>query len=189
MEVDLERQFVPRNAPVHKAQILIDDLIEEEAAQRGADHALNRTAFRVDAFNTTPPFPFEEGTPQLQFARSVQRDFAEQDWTSLADKLSFPLFVLLPGENHMLQSREEFLEMVNGNNPLTEEFCDMVANADLASYGVCELGSTFAAHRLAFVCVSDMLESADDLRVSAISVPGPLYSYTGNGYVQVTPEP
>ena len=60
----------------------------------------------------------------------------------------------------------------------------MIANTDLASYGSSLYGSTFAAHRLAFSCVSELLRTADDLKITCISLDGPLYRYQ---YAQAVP--
>ena len=62
----------------------------------------------------------------------------------------------------------------------------MIANAELSSYGTSMFGSTFAAHRLAFSCVSDLLRTADDLRLTCISLDGPLYRYQA---AQAAPTP
>lgn len=138
-----------------------------------------------DSFDAEPPTPFEEGTPQLDFARAVQRSFAEQDWDTLAGMISFPLQLNMRDHNSLVMSAEDFTSLVYGSiNPFTPEFCEMIANADLASYGSSLYGSTFAAHRLAFSCVSDMLRTADDLKITCISLDGPLYRYQ---YAQAVP--
>ena len=132
----------------------------------------------VNPFNSEPPIPFEEGTPQLDFAKAVQKAFAEQDWDALAAKIEFPLQLNRKDRYSMVQSAEDFHSMVHGSiNPFTPEFCELIVNADLATYGASIFGSTFAAHRLAFSCVSDILRTADDLRITCISLDEPLYRY------------
>ncbi|MCR5844015.1 MAG: right-handed parallel beta-helix repeat-containing protein, partial [Oscillospiraceae bacterium] len=132
----------------------------------------------VNPFNSEPPIPFEEGTPQLDFAKAVQKAFAEQDWDALAAKIEFPLQLNRKDRYSMVQSAEDFHSMVHGSiNPFTPEFCELIVNADLATYGASIFGSTFAAHRLAFSCVSDILRTADDLRITCISFDEPLYRY------------
>ena len=129
-------------------------------------------------YSTEPPVPFEAGTPQLEFARAVQRAFAEQDWDTLTGMIAFPLQLNMKDHNSLVQSAGDFSSLVHGSiNPFTPEFCEMIANAELASYGTSIFGSTFAAHRLAFSCVSDLLRTADDLKITCISLDGPLYRY------------
>ena len=141
----------------------------------------------VNPFNSEPPVPFEEGTPQLDFARAVQKAFAEQDWDTLAGMIAFPLQLNMQDHTSLVMSAEDFYSLVHGSiNPFTPAFCEMIANADLASYGMSLFGSTFAAHRLAFSCVSDMLRTADDLRITCISLDGPLYRYQA---AQIVPTP
>ena len=139
----------------------------------------------ADPFGAEPPTPFEEGTPQLDFARAVQRSFAEQDWDTLAGMIAFPLQLNMRDHNSLVMSAEDFTSLVHGSiNPFTPEYCEMIANADLASYGSSLFGSTFAAHRLAFSCVSELLRMADDLKITCISLDGPLYRYQ---YAQAVP--
>ena len=143
-----------------------------------------------DPFDAEPPVPFEEGTPQFDFARAVQRSFAEQDWDTLAGMISFPLQLHMQDHDSLVMSAEDFYSLVHGSiNPFTPEFCDMIANADLASYGSSLFGSTFAAHRLAFSCVSELLRTADDLKLTCISLDGPLYRYQYAQSVPPTPMP
>jgi hypothetical protein len=138
-----------------------------------------------DPIDAEPPTPFEEGTPQLDFARAVQRTFAEQDWDTLAGMIAFPLQLNMRDHNSLVMSAEDFTSLVHGSiNPFTPEFCEMIANTDLASYGSSLYGSTFAAHRLAFSCVSELLRTADDLKITCISVAQPLYRYQ---YAQTVP--
>ena len=132
----------------------------------------------ANSFDTEPPTPFEEGTPQLAFARAVQKAFAEQDWDTLAGMIAFPLQLHMRDHDSLVMSAEDFSSLVHGSiNPFTPEFCGMIANAELASYGSSLFGSTFAAHRLAFSCVSDTLRTVDDLRLTCISLDSPLYRY------------
>ena len=144
----------------------------------------------ANPFDTEPPIPFEEGTPQLDFARAVQRTFAEQDWDTLAGLIAYPLQLHMQDHDSLVMSAEDFYSLVHGSiNPFTPEFCDMIANAELASCGSSLYGSTFAAHRLAFSCVSDLLRTADDLRLTCISLDGPLYRYQEAQSVPPTPMP
>ena len=144
----------------------------------------------VNPFNSEPPIPFEEGTPQLDFAKAVQKAFAEQDWDALAAKIEFPLQLNGKDRYSMVQSAEDFHSMVHGSiNPFTPEFCELIVNADLATYGASMFGSTFAAHRLAFTCVSDILRTADDLRITCISFDEPLYRYQTAQALPPTPMP
>ena len=144
----------------------------------------------VNPFDTEPPTPFEEGAPQLDFARAVQRAFAEQDWDTLAGMIAFPLQLHMQDHDSLVMSVEDFTSLVHGSiNPFTPEFCDMIANAELASCGSSLFGSTFAAHRLAFSCVSEQLRTADDLKLTCISLDGPLYRYQYAQSVPPTPIP
>ena len=143
-----------------------------------------------DPFDAEPPTPFEEGTPQLDFARAVQRSFAERDWDTLTGMIAFPLQLHMQDHDSLVMSAEDFYSLVHGSiNPFTPEFCEMIANADLASYGSSLFGSTFAAHRLAFSCVSELLRTADDLKITCISLDGPLYRYQTSQALPPTPMP
>jgi hypothetical protein len=71
----------------------------------------------------------------------------------------------------------------------TPEFYRLIENAELDSYGQSIFGNTFCAQRLAMACVSDTLSSADDLRLTCISVDGPLYQYKEGLSVPPTPMP
>ena len=164
-----------------------DDAPKVTALIINAARVMSPTA---NPFDTEPPIPFEEGTPQLDFARAVQRTFAEQDWDTLAGMIAYPLQLHMQDHDSLVMSAEDFYSLVHGSiNPFTPEFCDMIANAELASCGSSLYGSTFAAHRLAFSCVSDLLRTADDLRLTCISLDGPLYRYQEAQSVPPTPMP
>ena len=139
-------------------------------------------------YDSFAPTPFEEGSPQLEFAKSVQHDFAARDWNALADKMSYPVQIFNGLENFTIDSRDAFL---SERLPaiLTPDFCELVANAELSSYGDSPFGNTFAAHRLAMACQGDQLRSAEDLKITCISVVAPLYQYKYNGSVPPTPMP
>ena len=146
------------------------------------------TGSGVNPYENEPPIPFTEGTPQLTFARAVQKAFAEQDWDTLTGMIAFPLHVFTIENHFIVEGMEQFQSMVQDpNTPITPAFCELIANADLASYGESIFGSTFAAHRLSFVCVHDTLHTADDLRLNCISVDEPLYRYQGGNTVQSVP--
>ena len=123
----------------------------------------------------------------LEFARVVQKEIGDWNWSALASKLQFPLRIYTADGGYIIPGSEDFLALVkmgSTDNPLSPEFCEMVKNAALDSFGQCLFGNTFAAHRLAFACVSDTLKSMDDLKITCISVAQPLYRYQ---YAQTVP--
>ena len=134
------------------------------------------------------PIPFAEGSPQLTFAREVQRLFTNHDWVKLSAKISYPLQVFSANTNYVIDNPTDFLAMVH-ELLFTPEFYRLIENAELDSYGHSSFGNTFCAHRLAMACVSDTLSSADDLRLTCISVDGPLYRYKEGLSVPPTPMP
>ncbi len=137
-------------------------------------------------FNSVPPIPFEEGTPQLEFARVVQKEIADWNWAALASKCSFPLTIYTESGGYVVDNSTDFLSLVSGpDNPLTPEFCRMIAEAPLDEYGTSLFGSTFCAHHLAFVCFADQIRSMDDLKLFCINTDKPLYQYVQ--YAQAIP--
>ncbi len=139
-------------------------------------------------YDDEQPIPFAEGTPQLTFAREVQRLFTNHDWVKLSAKISYPLQVFSANTNYVIDNPTDFLAMVH-ELLFTPEFYRLIENAELDSYGHSSFGNTFCAHRLAMACVSDTLSSADDLRLTCISVDGPLYQYKEGPSVPPTPMP
>ena len=137
-------------------------------------------------YNIVPPIPFEEGTPQLDFARVVQKEIADWNWAALASKCSFPLTIYTESGGYVVDNSTDFLSLVSGpDNPLTPEFCRMIAEAPLDEYGTSLFGSTFCAHHLAFVCFADQIRSMDDLKLFCINTDKPLYQYVQ--YAQAIP--
>ena len=139
-------------------------------------------------FDYEQPTSFVEGSPQLTFAREVQRLFTNHDWVKLSAKISYPLQVFSANTNYVIDNPTDFLAMVH-ELLFTPAFYRLIENAELDSYGHSIFGSTFCAHRLAMAVVSDTLSSADDLRLSCISVDGPLYQYKEGLSVPPTPMP
>ncbi len=139
-------------------------------------------------FDYEQPIPFVESSPQLTFAREVQRLFTNHDWVKLSAKISYPLQVFSANTNYVIDNPTDFLAMVH-ELLFTPEFYRLIENAELDSYGQSIFGNTFCAHRLAMACVSDTLSSADDLRLTCISVDGPLYQYKEGLSVPPTPMP
>ncbi len=139
-------------------------------------------------YDDEQPIPFAEGTPQLTFAREVQCLFTNHDWVKLSAKISYPLQVFSANTNYVIDNPTDFLAMVH-ELLFTPEFYRLIENAELDSYGHSSFGNTFCAHRLAMACVSDMLSSADDLRLTCISVDGPLYQRKEGLPVPPTPMP
>ena len=137
-------------------------------------------------FNSVPPIPFEEGTPQLEFARVVQKEIADWNWAALASKCSFPLSIYTGSGGYVLDNSADFLALVHSpDNPLTPEFCEMIAHAELDSYGGSLFGNTFCAHRLAMSCFADQIRSMDDFKITCINTDKPLYQYVQ--YAQAVP--
>lgn len=131
-----------------------------------------------DFNNFVPPVPFEEGTPQLEFARVVQKEIADWNWAALASKCSFPLTIYTENGGYVVDNSTDFLSLVHGpDNPLTPEFCRMIADAPLDEYGQSFFGNTFCGHHLTFACFKDMLRTMDDLSLLCISTDQPLYQY------------
>ncbi len=149
---------------------------------------LSSPGIPVNPFDYEQPIPFVEGTPQLTFAREVQRLFTNHDWVKLSAKISYPLQVFSANTSYVIDNPSDFLAMVH-ELLFTPEFYRLIENAELDSYGQSIFGNTFCAHRLAMACVSDTLSSADDLRLTCISVDGPLYQYKEGLSVPPTPMP
>ena len=137
-------------------------------------------------YNIVPPTPFQEGTPQLDFARVVQKEIADWNWSALASKCSFPLTIYTERGGYVVDNSTDFLSLVSGaDNPLTPDFCRMIAEAPLDEYGTSLFGTTFCAHHLAFVCFADQLRSMDDFKLFCINTDKPLYQYVQ--YAQAVP--
>ena len=136
--------------------------------------------------NILPPTPFEEGMPQLEFARVVQKEIADWNWAALASKCSFPLMIYTESGGYVLDNSADFLALVHSpDNPLTPDFCEMIAHAELDSYGGSLFGNTFCAHRLAMSCFVDQIRSMDDFKITCINTDKPLYQYVQ--YAQAVP--
>lgn len=144
-------------------------------------------SYLENPFNFEPPYPFETGTPQWEFAVAVQREIADRNWNSLADKISYPVQIVTFSGSATLPTRQDFLD--NADTLFTPEFCDLIEKAPLDEYGSCIFGSTFCAHRLAFSCYTDQLRSLDDLKINCISTAQPLYEYAYAQAVPPTPAP
>jgi len=137
-------------------------------------------------FNTLPPVPFEEGSPLLDFARVVQKEIADWNWAALASKCSFPLTIYTENGGFVVDNSTDFLTLVSSSgNPLTPDFCRMIAEAPLDEYGTSVFGTTFCAHHLAMVCFAHQLRSMDDLKLFCINTDKPLYQYVQ--YAQAVP--
>ena len=137
-------------------------------------------------YNIVPPIPFEEGTPQLDFARVVQKEIADWNWAALASKCSFPLTIYTENGGYVVDNSADFLALVSSpDNPLTPDFCEMIAHAELDSYGGSLFGNTFCAHRLAMSCFADQIRSMDDFKITCINTDKPLYQYVQ--YAQAVP--
>ena len=137
-------------------------------------------------FNTLPPVPFEEGSPLLDFARVVQKEIADWNWAALASKCSFPLTIYTENGGFVVDNSTDFLTLVSSSgNPLTPDFCRMIAEAPLDEYGTSVFGTTFCAHHLAMVCFAHQLRSMDDLKLFCINTDKPLYQYVQ--YAQAIP--
>jgi hypothetical protein len=171
------------DAPSEAAKVTVFNI----CAAHDTGELLSLDHVSSEAFNSVPPIPFEEGTPMLEFARVVQKEIGDWNWSALASKLQFPLRIYTAEGGYIIPDSEDFLALVkmgSTDNPLSPEFCEMVKNAALDSFGQCLFGNTFAAHRLAFACVSDTLKTMDDLKITCISVAQPLYRYQ---YAQTVP--
>jgi len=79
---------------------------------------------------------------------------------------------------YVLDNSADFLALVRSpDNPLTPDFCRMIAEAPLDEYGTSVFGTTFCGHHLAMVCFSNQLRSMDDLKVFCINTDKPFYQY------------
>ena len=126
-------------------------------------------AFPENPFAGVDPDSFTAGSPMLQFAMDVQKDIAGKDWDSLADKLNYPLHIYSYGASAVIQDRDTFLSWANDTNILPDEFCKLIADAPLDTYGYSIFGNTFAFDRIAMSCFGDTM-SYENLRITCISV-------------------
>ena len=146
----------------------------------------------VNPFGAEPEQPLPAGSPQLAFAQKVQKAFADQDWETFADKLSYPVQIFTAEYSFLLYSREEFLAAVYDENFFhnfyTDDFVAAVTGDPLESMGDCIFGITICGHRFAFTCFGYELKE-DNLYINAISIADPLYPgrVDDEHYVQVVP--
>lgn len=179
----------PEGGP--KVSALVVSESREAGDQRGLETLtpyLSSPGVPENPFDYEQPIPFVEGSPHLTFAREVQRLFTNHDWVKLSAKISYPLQVFSANTSYVIDNPTDFLAMVH-ELLFTPEFYRLIENAELDSYGRSIFGNTFCAHRLAMACVSDTLNSADDLRLTCISVDGPLYQRKEGLPVPPTPMP
>ena len=129
-------------------------------------------------FSEEPPQPLTADSPVYNFAASVQRDFDEWNWPSLADKVAYPVQVFLEDYSVVLHDREEFLNTFGDENVihnLTESGAiDRIAHAGNTESGSTVLGMTVLDHYIAATCFGDVL-TQDNIRIRAISFASPLW--------------
>ena len=129
-------------------------------------------------FSEEPPRPLTADSPVYNFAASVQRDFDERNWPSLADKVAYPVQVFVEDYSFVLHDREEFLDCFGDENVirnLTESGgIDRIARAGNTETGSTVLGMTLLDHYIACTSIGDVL-TEDTFRIRAISFASPLW--------------
>ena len=132
----------------------------------------------ANPFYKETPRPLTADSPVYAFAASVQRDFDEQNWPSLADKVAYPVQVFVEDYSFVLHDREEFLECFGAENVihyLTESGAiERIARAGNTESGSAVLGMTLLDHYIAAACFGDVL-TEDNIRIRAISFVSPLW--------------
>ena len=132
----------------------------------------------ANPFYKETPTPLTADSPVYNFAASVQRDFDEWNWPSLADKVAYPVQVFVEDYSFVLHDREEFLECFGDENVihyLTESGAiERIARAGNTESGSAVLGMTLLDHYIAATCFGDVL-TQDNLRIRAISFASPLW--------------
>ncbi|MBR4393904.1 MAG: right-handed parallel beta-helix repeat-containing protein [Oscillospiraceae bacterium] len=159
----------------------------EESFYAGSVEDLN------NPFAEEPAQQYEKNSPQVQFAASVQKAFADGDWEALVDKISFPIQLFLDGYSITLADRDDFLNVkdeLTGKTPFTSRVCERIANASLDEFGQCIYGNTCCDHLIAFACAGNDIRT-DNLYITAISTTTPLWPgrAMNSNYVQVVPTP
>ena len=126
----------------------------------------------VDPYASWTGAPFRENGPELSFALTVQRVFADGDWEGLADLASFPLRIYTARGSYVFPDRAS-LNAGTLDELLPAEFRRQVACAPLTEYRQTSFGSVFADNSLAFeyVAAADGVE----LRLTNISTLGNLF--------------
>ena len=132
----------------------------------------------ANPFYKETPTPLTADSPVYNFAASVQRDFDEWNWPSLADKVAYPVQVFVEDYSFVLHDREEFLECFGDENVihyLTESGAiERIARAGNTESGSAVLGMTLLDHYIAAACFGDVL-TEDNIRIRAISFASPLW--------------
>ncbi len=153
----------------------LQEIHYEEPEEREFTGAVEDLA---NPFYKEAPTPLIADSPVYNFAASVQRDFDEWNWPSLADKVAYPVQVFVEDYSVVLHDREEFLECFGDENVihnLTESGAiDRIARAGNTESGSTVLGMTLLDHYIAATCVGDVL-TEDNLRIRAISFASPLW--------------
>ena len=151
----------------------------------------------ANPFAEEPPRPLEAGSPVYNFAASVQRDFDEWNWPSLADKVAYPVQIFTDGYSFVIHDRAEFLDMVPQGDfegvLFTEEYCERIAKAENTEIGSTVFGMTLLDHMIAATCFGDVL-TEDNIRIRAISLvtplwPGRPFDVTSDALPVPTPQP
>jgi len=147
---------------------------EEGLEYRGAVEDL------ANPFAAEPSYRREAGTPEANFAASVQQAIIDEDWEALTDRIAFPLQFFTDGGSFVIHDRKEYLDMVQ-NGYFTNEvfnesfrFRQRIADADPSVFGSCVFGKTCLDHLIAFVFFGDQI-SEEHLYIRAISVLTPLW--------------
>lgn len=153
----------------------LQEIHYEEPEEREFTGAVEDLA---NPFYKEAPTPLIADSPVYNFAASVQRDFDEWNWPSLADKVAYPVQVFVEDYSVVLHDREEFLECFGDENVihnLTESGAiDRIARAGNTESGSTVFGMTLLDHYIAATCVGDVL-TEDNLRIRAISFASPLW--------------
>ena len=121
-------------------------------------------------FEFLDPGRFQEGET-LDFARAVQQNIAEGNWTALSAQLLYPFPIFTGTDSLVSYTPEDFLAL-DLDTLMPPSYRQEIAEAALDAYGASDLGNTFCGGRLAFGRMAGGDEH--DLRLTVIALEGTL---------------
>ncbi|MBR0161210.1 MAG: right-handed parallel beta-helix repeat-containing protein [Oscillospiraceae bacterium] len=156
------------------ASMVEDGPAREESEFHGGAERL------VNPFAEEPENHFQAGTPEYEFAASVQQAIVNDDWEALADRIAYPIQFFTIEYSFVIHDREEYLQKVQEGYftvPGFEElfgFHQRISDADPTVFGSCVYGNTCLGHMIAFSSAGNTA-TEDNLYITAISVLTPLW--------------
>ncbi len=126
----------------------------------------------------------EPNSAKAQFAALVQKTVGEEDFETLADMASYPLYLFYGDSGLIISSREEFLDCLNSESFRSEvdvgEWVTTISDASLDEYALSALGDTVLDHYFAIAVRNSGTDwpTADDVSITAISFTDPIWPGT-----------